>query len=179
MARKTAMGKEPSKLRRVSPGIYRNSQGSLVTSTGGRLPRPAPQPSQGVVQGNMPNQLEGAAIGQVIPQPSDYERATPQQQRPSIQDLLRPKQGGQLSAALEGSNGNQQPGIATRPPAPNMPGMDFNPNPPTPSPENYMPGKASAPMTPEQFQMLMDYFRNQQQQPQQNGQKPPFVNYQG
>jgi hypothetical protein len=93
--------------------------------------------------------------------------------------MLRPKQGGQLSAALEGSNGNQQPGIATRPPAPNMPGMDFNPNPPTPSPENYMPGKASAPMTPEQFQTLMDYFRNQQQQPQQNGQKPPFVNYQG
>lgn len=168
MARKTAMGKEPSKLRRVSPGIYRNSQGSLVTSTGGRLPRPAPQPSQGVVQGNMPNTLEGASLGQAAPT---------QQQQPNMQDVLRPKQGSQLAAVL--ANNGQQSNIATRPPAPNMPGMDFNPNPPTPSPENYMPGKASAPMTPEQFQMLMDYFRNQKQIPQQNGQKPPFVNYQG
>lgn len=79
--RKTALRTEPkaapSNLTRVSPGIYRDAKGNLVTSTGGSLPG---RNNSSKTPTNEPPKQKGAALKRDLTQEKHYRNQTPERQ---------------------------------------------------------------------------------------------------
>lgn len=145
MARKTAMGKEPGnvsialpqsekdrlagkkpvvsppvkeQLKRMSPGVYRNSQGKLVGSKGQGLPKPSPIQNalQGAVQGagqqagmqpGQRQQMSPEAVNAGM-QAGDLANSAIRDYRPYPQGQM-PMTGSMQSGYLEAQPWQQQP----------------------------------------------------------------------